>query len=178
MKLITTMPGMIAIAVKASRQLSANRMPTAMPRRRSAIEGDTIAICRKPVVVSTSPVSRDRMPPVFMSWSFASGRWSMRPNSVRRSASIRRVFRSRWRFSLNALRRFEPTIKVRNAVPVKLSRARRCAVSSVLLSRTLSTMNRMNSGSIISSPARTSASTMNATTAARCGLNQRKYSPR
>jgi len=89
-----------------------------------------------------------------------------------------RVFSSRWRFSLNAFSRFEPTMSVRNEVPVRLSLANRAAVSSALLRSTLSTMNRMNNGSIISSPARTSASVMNATTAARWGLSQRKYSRR
>jgi len=89
-----------------------------------------------------------------------------------------RVFKSRCRFSLNAFKRFEPTISVRNAVPVRFRRAKRSAVSSALLRRTLSTMNRMNSGSIISSPARITASEMNAITAARWGFSQRKYSRR
>ncbi len=40
-----------------------------MISRMTEIVGDMIAICSRPVVVSTSPVSRDRMPPVFMSHS-------------------------------------------------------------------------------------------------------------
>ena len=56
-----------------------------------------MAICISPVVVSTSPVSRDRMPPVFMSHSFGKGRCSRRSNSARRSASITCVFSSRCR---------------------------------------------------------------------------------
>ena len=60
-------------------------------------DGDTIAICSRPVVVSTSPVSRDRMPPVFMSHSFGSGRCSNRSKSDRRSDSMTRVLSSRWR---------------------------------------------------------------------------------
>ena len=59
--------------------------------------GDTMAICNKPVVVSTSPVSRDRMPPVFMSHSFGRGRCNSRSNNDRRSASMTRVLSSRWR---------------------------------------------------------------------------------
>ena len=88
---------MIASAVNASRQLSENRMLTAMISRMTEMAGDTTAICSSPVVVSTSPVSRDRMPPVFMSHSFGSGRCSSRSNSDRRSDSITRVFSSRWR---------------------------------------------------------------------------------
>src|SRR5712692_9426730 len=37
-----------------------------------------VAICMRPVVVSMSPVRRDRMPPVFMSQSRDSGRCSSR----------------------------------------------------------------------------------------------------
>ena len=69
----------------------------AITRRITEIDGETIAICRRPVVVSTSPESRDRMPPVFMSHSFGSGRCSSRSNSARRSDSITRMFRSRCR---------------------------------------------------------------------------------
>jgi len=59
--------------------------------------GDTIAICKSPVVVSTSPVRRDRIPPVFMSHSFGNGRCSIRSNSDRRSATISRPLSRRWR---------------------------------------------------------------------------------
>ena len=90
-------PGMIASAVSASRQFSTIRMVTAMISRRSEMLGETTAICSRPVVVSTSPVSRERMPPVFISQSFGSGRWSSRSKSDRRSESMTRVFRSRWR---------------------------------------------------------------------------------
>ena len=68
-----------------------------MTSRMSEMAGDTIAICSRPVVVSTSPVRRDRMPPVFMSQSFGSGRCSSRSNSDRRSESITRTFSSRCR---------------------------------------------------------------------------------
>ena len=68
-----------------------------MSSRMTEIDGETIAICSRPVVVSTSPVRRDRMPPVFMSQSFGSGRCSSRSNSERRSDSMTRVFSSRWR---------------------------------------------------------------------------------
>ena len=88
---------MIASAVSASRQFSVSRTPMAMSRRMTEIAGETIAICSRPVVVSTSPVSRDRMPPVFMSHSFGSGRCSSRSNSDRRSDSITRMLSSRWR---------------------------------------------------------------------------------
>ena len=66
MKLMSTMPGMIASAVKASRQFSVISTMTAMTSRTTEINGETTAICRSPVVVSTSPVMRDRIPPVFM----------------------------------------------------------------------------------------------------------------
>ena len=80
-KLISIAPGMIASAINASRQFSVNRMPTAMTSRMIEMAGETIAICKRPVVVSTSPVRRERMPPVFMSHSFGSGRCSSRSNS-------------------------------------------------------------------------------------------------
>ncbi len=96
-KLISITPGMIASAVSASRQFSVIRTPTAMSSRMTEMAGETIAICSRPVVVSTSPVRRDRMPPVFMSHSFGSGRCSSRSNSDRRSDSITRTFSSRWR---------------------------------------------------------------------------------
>ena len=70
---------------------------TAMTSRTTEIDGDTTAICRSPVVVSTSPVMRDRIPPVFMSHSGGSGRCSSRSKSDRRSDSMTRVFRSRCR---------------------------------------------------------------------------------
>ena len=73
----------MAIAVSANRQFSAISTTTAMTRRMSETAGETIAICISPVVVSTSPVRRDRIPPVFMSHSFGSGRWSSRSNSDR-----------------------------------------------------------------------------------------------
>ena len=88
---------MIASAVSASRQFSVSSTPTAMISRMTEIAGETTAICSSPVVVSTSPVSRDRMPPVFMSHSFGSGRCSSRSNSDRRSDSMTRTFSSRWR---------------------------------------------------------------------------------
>ena len=88
---------MIASAVSASRQLSDSSTPTAMISRMTESDGETIAICSRPVVVSTSPVRRDRMPPVFMSHSFGSGRCSSRSNSERRSDSMTRMFSSRWR---------------------------------------------------------------------------------
>ena len=97
MKLITITPGMMASAAIASRQFSAVSTTTAITSRINDTDGDTIAICIRPVVVSTSPVSRDRMPPVFISHSFGKGRCSSRSNSDRRSASITRVFSSRWR---------------------------------------------------------------------------------
>ncbi len=50
--------------------------------------GETMAICKRPVVVSTSPVRRDRMPPVFMSHIFGKGKCSNRSNSDWRSDSI------------------------------------------------------------------------------------------
>ncbi len=96
-KLISITPGMIARAISASRQLSSIRMPTAMSRRMIETAGETMAICKRPVVVSTSPVRRDRMPPVFMSHSLGSGRCSSRSNSERRSDSITRTLSSRWR---------------------------------------------------------------------------------
>jgi hypothetical protein len=97
MKLITITPGIIASAVSARRQFSAISTATAMISRMIDTVGDTMAICMSPVVVSTSPVSRERMPPVFMSQSFGSGRCSRRSNSDRRSVNITRAFSSRWR---------------------------------------------------------------------------------
>ena len=97
MKLISIAPGMIAIAVSASRQFNVISTLTAIIRRTTEIEGDTSAICSSPVVVSTSPVSRERMPPVFMSQSRGKGRCSKRSNNERRSESITRTFSNRWR---------------------------------------------------------------------------------
>ena len=88
---------MIASAVSASRQFSVSSTPMAMISRMTESAGDTIAICSRPVVVSTSPVRRDRMPPVFMSHSFGSGRCSSRSKSDRRSDSMTCTFSSRWR---------------------------------------------------------------------------------
>ena len=88
------MPGMIASAVNASRQFSNVRMVTAVISRINDTDGEMTAICSSPLVVSTSPVSRDRIPPVFMSHSLGSGRWSMRSNRARRSDSMTRMLRS------------------------------------------------------------------------------------
>ena len=88
---------MIAVAIIASRQFSEIRMNRAITRRTTEVEGDTIAICSRPVVVSTSPVSRDRMPPVFMSHSRGSGRCTSRSKIDRRSDSITRTFSRRCR---------------------------------------------------------------------------------
>ena len=88
---------MMASAVSASRQLSVSSTTTAMSRRMTETAGETTAICSSPVVVSTSPVRRDRMPPVFMSHSFGSGRCSSRSKSARRSDSMTCTFRRRWR---------------------------------------------------------------------------------
>ena len=96
-KLMTMIPGMMASAVTASRQFSVKRITTAISRRTTEIEGEMIASCRRPVVVSTSPVIRDRMPPVFMSQSVGSGRCNRRSKSDRRSVSITWMFSSFWR---------------------------------------------------------------------------------
>ena len=96
-KLMSIAPGMIASAVNARRQFNVISMLTAITRRMIEIEGETMAICRRPVVVSTSPVSRDSMPPVFMSQSFGSGRCSNRSNNERRRESITRTLSNRWR---------------------------------------------------------------------------------
>src|SRR5439155_1559755 len=90
-------PARMTMAVNANRQFSASSTVTATARRISETAGDTIAICNSPVVVSTSPVRRDRMPPVFMSHTLGSGRRSKRWNSDRRSDSITRTFSRRWR---------------------------------------------------------------------------------
>src|SRR5437763_28761 len=55
-KLMNMAPGMTTIAVSASRQFRVSSTPIAMTRRMTARAGDTIAICKRPVVVSTSPV--------------------------------------------------------------------------------------------------------------------------
>jgi hypothetical protein len=68
----------MASAVNASRQFSASSTTIAISSRMIDTAGDTIAICMRPVVVSMSPVRRDRMPPVFMSHSRESGRCSSR----------------------------------------------------------------------------------------------------
>ena len=96
-KLISTAPGMMASATSASCQFSTNSTVTAINKRMTEIDGETMAICSRPVVESTSPESRDRIPPVFMSHSFASGSRSSRSNSERRSDNITRVFTSRCR---------------------------------------------------------------------------------
>src|SRR2546421_120802 len=83
MKLISIAPGTTAMAVSASRQFSTSSTATATDRRMSDTTGDTSAICRRPVVVSTSPVRRDRMPPVFMSHSLESGRCRNPANNER-----------------------------------------------------------------------------------------------
>jgi hypothetical protein len=74
-----------------------NSTPNAIASRITEIAGDTIANCSRPVVVSTSPLTRDRIPPVFISQMTGSGRCSKRSKSDRRSASITPVFRRRWR---------------------------------------------------------------------------------
>ena len=94
-KLIAITPGMIASAVSARRQFRTSSTVTAMVRRTTESAGETTAICSRPLVVSTSPVSRDRMPPVFMSHSRGSGRCSSRSNSERRSESMTRTLSSR-----------------------------------------------------------------------------------
>ena len=96
-KLMSIAPGMTAIAIIASRQFSVSSTPIAMNSRMNEMDGETMAPCSSPVVVSTSPVSRDRMPPVFMSHSFGSGRCSSRSKSVRRSDSITCVLSRRCR---------------------------------------------------------------------------------
>ena len=73
-KLIAMMPGTIASAVRASRQFREARMAKATTSRMTDTEGEMRAICNRPVVVSTSPEMRERMPPVFMSHSFGMGR--------------------------------------------------------------------------------------------------------
>ena len=97
MKLMSTAPGMTASATSASCQFSANSTVIAIKRRITEIDGETMAICKSPVVESTSPDSRDRMPPVFMSQSVDSGKRSNRSNSERRSDSITRVLTRRCR---------------------------------------------------------------------------------
>src|SRR5882672_7701963 len=57
-KLISTAPGTIASATSASFQFKANSTAIAISRRTADNDGDTIAICSSPVVVSMSPVSR------------------------------------------------------------------------------------------------------------------------
>ena len=96
-KLISIAIGTAASAVTASRQFSTNRIPSATASRMMETAGETIAICNNPVVVSTSPVRRDRMPPVFMSHTVGSGRCRSRRKSERRSDSMTRTFNRRWR---------------------------------------------------------------------------------
>jgi hypothetical protein len=88
---------MIAMAMRASRQFKLTSTTTATPSRISEIAGDTTASCNNPVVVSTSPVSRDRMPPVFMSHSRGRGRFNNRSNNARRNDSMTRTFNNRCR---------------------------------------------------------------------------------
>ena len=88
---------MMARAVNASRQLSTSNTTTAMLSRMTDKVGETTANCNSPVVVSTSPVSRDRIPPVLKSHSLGKGKCSNRSNSDRRRASITRVLSTRWR---------------------------------------------------------------------------------
>ena len=110
--------------------------------------GDTMASCSRPVVVSTSPVMRDRMPPVFMSHSRGSGKRD-RPESENNF--------------LGGIRG-KPT--------------RRTGAASPVTSSTLSTMYRMNNGSAICIPAPASASAKSAATLHACGLSHRRYSRR
>ncbi len=149
MKLMSMMPGMMAMAMSASRQLSTTRMQIAKTSRMMDTAGDTIAICNRPVVVSMSPVRRDRMPPVFMSHSRGSGKCNRRSNSARRNESITFVFSRRWRLSLYALTRFIATMTMRNSIPAPLRRLTRSAAASPELRSTRSTMYRMKSGSSI-----------------------------
>ena len=88
---------MIAVAISARRQFSEMRITSAITSRTTEIVGDTIASCNKPVVVSTSPVSLDRMPPVFMSQRRGSGRCTSRSKIDRRSDNITRTFSRRCR---------------------------------------------------------------------------------
>ena len=96
-KLMSIAPGMTSIAIIARRQFSASSTPIAMNSRMNEMVGETMAPCSRPVVVSTSPVRRERMPPVFMSHSFGSGKWSSRSKSERRSDSITWVLSRRCR---------------------------------------------------------------------------------
>ena len=77
-KLMSIALGITSMASSASRQFSASSTPRATRSRITEMVGEIIAICSSPVVVSTSPVRRDRMPPVFMSHNLGSGRWSNR----------------------------------------------------------------------------------------------------
>ena len=90
-------PGMMASAVSAKRQFNWSRMTKAMTSRTTETAGETMASCINPVVVSTSPVIRDKIPPVFMSQTFGKGRRRRRSNNARRSASINRTFSNRCR---------------------------------------------------------------------------------
>src|SRR5262249_62081602 len=78
-------------AISASRQFSVKRITTAIARRTRERAGETKAICKKPVVVSTSPVSRERIPPVFISQRRGNGRCRRRSYRARRKESITRV---------------------------------------------------------------------------------------
>jgi hypothetical protein len=60
-------PGTMASAASASRQFSVKSTVAAISSRITETAGETSAIWSSPVVVSTSPVSRERIPPVFMS---------------------------------------------------------------------------------------------------------------
>ena len=66
--------GMMASAVRASRQLRDSSTTNAITSRNTETVGETIAICSSPVVVSTSPDRRERMPPVFISHKPGKGR--------------------------------------------------------------------------------------------------------
>ena len=77
-KLIRMAPGMTARAVTANRQFRKNRIVTAMTSRRAASPGEITASCSNPEVVSTSPLRRAMMPPIFSSESFCKGRYRRR----------------------------------------------------------------------------------------------------
>ena len=133
-------------------------MITAMTSRSAEIAGETIAIWSSPVVVSTSPVMRDRMPPVFMSHRRGSGRCSRRSKSV----AAQRQHDARVEQPLAVVpEHLEPPARRRpartNRPPTMFSRRSRAAASSDESSRTPSTMVRMKSGCTISRPATTSA---------------------
>ena len=164
-KLISIAPGMMASAISASRQFSAQQdadgddQPNDRERRRHdrhlqqpGRRVDVAGEARQDAAGLHVPQLRQRQvqQPVEQ-------RPAERQHHPRVQQALAVVLE-------HVDQRSRATITPRNTTPARWRRVRRDAVSSSVFSSTRSMMNRMNSGSIICRPAATSASTKTAPT--------------